>query len=120
MSGDLGWDRRLPAGGAGEEHSRQKEERDAKACGLVQATPPRAQLPHGELRVIAASCHGLGSGFSNVVSVGAEHRPGVIITTVVIVSTLRGGATPAPLGVRWGAGHGQGRGDQGARLEGGE
>lgn len=37
-------------------------------------------------------CHGLGSGFSKVVSVGAEHRHVVIITTV-IVSTLQGGAT---------------------------
>lgn len=38
MSDDLEQDRRLPA--TEEKHSRQKEQQDTGAHGLVQATPP--------------------------------------------------------------------------------
>ena len=86
--------------------------RKSRAQGLgVCATHP-ASLGSTRKAACESSLYlGLGSGFSEVVSVGAEHRPD-FIANVAMISAPQGGALWAPLGGGFGV---HGGGDRGAR-----
>ena len=85
-----------------------QEEGRAEAWALC-ATHPSSPGPTWKAARESSLCPGLGSVFSAVVSVGAEHRPD-FITTVTMVSAPQGGALWTPLGGFQGA--------QGWRLRG--
>ena len=73
-----------------------QEEGRAEAWALC-AIHPSSPGPTWKGALESSLCPGLGSGFSEVVSVGAEHRPD-FITTVAMISSPQGEALWTPLG----------------------
>lgn len=68
---ETGWGQKKVACNWGQgKHSRQEEQQDTKAGGLVQARPPSLSRLSPKAEGTAASCHSPGSGFSNLSKVG--------------------------------------------------